>query len=142
MDNFEGGSHGESDNSQQLKDLKSNKIVGQNDQIIIYKESSNSTIVAANTHNRLTSTISPLQSLNLQCLHATVITILCLRCLYGNISTIIYLLSLSQAYLSVSLRNEFLRPSLLVPLRSGTIQSSLLTSLQRKFVIASLVASL
>ena len=86
-------SHGELDSSKQLRDLKSNKIVNQENQILLSKESSNSTIASANTHTGLTSTSTPLPDYFLQYLHKTVVTILCLHHLCGNISTIIYLLS-------------------------------------------------
>ena len=143
--------------------MKSNKIVDQEDQILLSEESSNSTIISANIHTGLTSTSTPIQGLFLQCLHTTVIAILYPRRLYGNTSTIIYLLSSLRVFLPVSLRDdilhhlykgisatvhllfflltslqsEFLRLSLLVSLRSGILQSSLLTSLQNKFIIAS-----
>ena len=45
-DNSEDGSHGELDSSQQLKDLKSNKIVNHEDQVILTKKSNNSTSVS------------------------------------------------------------------------------------------------
>ena len=95
IDNFEGRSHSESDSLQQLNDLKSNKIVGQKNQILISEESSNSIIVTTNTNDGLTSTSTPLHGLFLQCLHATVIIFLCLHCLCVNISTVIYLFSSS-----------------------------------------------
>ena len=54
-------SHGESDSSQQLKGLKSNQIVHQENQILLSEESSNSTILSANNHTGLTSTSTPKQ---------------------------------------------------------------------------------
>ena len=56
MDNSEGVSYGELDSSQQLKNLKSHKIVNQGDQISLSVELSNSTIVFANNHTELIST--------------------------------------------------------------------------------------
>ena len=50
-------------NSQQLYNKKSNKLVDQEIQTIISKESSNSTIVSVSTRTRLTSTSTPLQDL-------------------------------------------------------------------------------
>ena len=43
-------SHGKSDSSQQLKDLKLNKIIHQGNKILQSEESSNSTIISTNTH--------------------------------------------------------------------------------------------
>ena len=104
-DSYVNKSHGKSDSSQQLKDLKSNKMVDQENQILLSEESSNSTIVSANTHTGLTSTSTstPIPCLFLQCLHTTVIAILCLHHLCGDISTSIHPMSSLQAYLSVSL---------------------------------------
>ena len=167
-DNSEDGSHGELNCSQQLKNLKSNKIVHHEDQVILTEESNNSTIVSANNHTGLTNTSTLIQGLFLQYLHETIITILCLRRLYKIISTILYLLSSLQVcppvsllediihhlYKSISmighlllslltsLQSEFLRLSLLVSLRSGILQSSLLISLQSKCVLTSPLVSL
>ena len=165
-DNSEDKSHGELDSPQQLKDLKSNKIVDQENQILIYVESGNSTSVSTNNHTGLTSTSTLIQGLFLQYLHKVVITILCLRPLYKNISTIMYILSLLLVFLPVSLqkdilhhlyagistivhlllsvvsiytslRSEFLQSPLLVSLRSRILQLSLLTSLWLKFLLVS-----
>ena len=54
-------SHCKSDSSQQLKDLTSNKIVNQENQIILSKEQNNFTIISVNTHTRLTSTSTSIQ---------------------------------------------------------------------------------
>ena len=62
-DNSENGSHGELDSSQQLGDLKSNKIVNHEDQVIMTKESYNYTSVSV---TGLTSTGTFLQDLFLQ----------------------------------------------------------------------------
>ena len=101
-------SHGELDSPQQLNNLKLDKIVNQENQILLSEESSNSTIVSVNTYTGLTSTSTPIQDLFLQCLHITITAILCLCRLCRNKSTIIYLLSSLQVYLSVSLQSEFL----------------------------------
>ena len=55
--------HGKSDKSQQLKDLKLNKIVDHEDQVILTQESYNSTSVSM---TGLTSINTSLQSLFLQ----------------------------------------------------------------------------
>ena len=110
MDNSEDKSHGESDSLQQLKDLKSNKIVDHEDQVILTKESYNSTSVSV---TGLTSTGTFLQGLFLQYLHETVITILCLHHLYKGISMVS----------SIQARPE---PPTLTFLLSGSLPISLL----------------
>ena len=101
-DNSEDGGHGKLDSSQQLKDLKSNKIVNHEDQVILTKESNNSTRVSV---TGLTSTSTFLQGLFLLYLHKTIINILCLHHLYKGISTVVYLLSSLQ----MSLQENILR---------------------------------
>ena len=83
-------SHGELDSSPQIIDIKSNKIVNQENQILLYVGSSNSTSVST---TELIST--SLQGLFLQYLHKAVITILCLHHLYKSIfTTVLLILSL------------------------------------------------
>ena len=89
------------DSSQQLEDLKSNKIINHEDPIILTKEPYNSTSVSV---TRLTITGTSLQGLFLQYLYKTLVTILCLRNLYKGIYTVIYLLSSLQLSLQVSLQ--------------------------------------
>ena len=148
----EDGSHSELDSSQQLKDLKSNKIVDHEDQVMLTKESNNSTSVSM---TGLTSTSTFLQCLFLQYLHKTIITILCLRHLYKGISTVVYLLSSLQFFLQISLQENILRCtykgisttvhlllSLLTSLRCKVLQPSLHAYLQSEFLQSFLLASL
>ena len=88
--------------------MESNKVVNQENQILLYVGLSNSTSVSANKHTGLTSTSTLLQGLFLQYLHEAVISILHLHRLYKKISTVVYLLSLLQVSLRVSLREDIL----------------------------------
>ena len=167
-DNSIDKSHGKLDSSQQLYNIELNKIIGQENQVLLSMGSNNSTSVSANKHTGLTSTSTFLQGLFLQYLHKAVITILCRCRLYEGISTVVYLLLSLQISLQVSihedilhylyesiskivhlllflltsLRCEVIQTSLLVSLRSGILQSSLLTSLQSKFIFISLLVCL
>ena len=127
--------------------MKLNKIVHQQNQILLSVGSSNSTRVSANKHTGLTNTSTFLQGLFLQYLHKVVITILCLCCLYKDISTVVYLLSLLQVSLQVSLREDILHHlykgistivhlllSLLTSLKNEVLRPSLRTSLQSEFL--------
>ena len=80
--------------------MKPNKIINQEDQIILTKGSSNSTNVST---NRLTNTSTFVQGLFIQYLHKAVISIMCLHHLYKDISTAVYLLSSLKISLQVSL---------------------------------------
>ena len=88
-DNSKDESHDELDSSPQLIDMKPNKIVNQENQILLHMGSSNSASVFT---TQLTSTSTRLQGLFLQYLHKAVISILCLRHLYKGISTTIHLM--------------------------------------------------
>ena len=87
-ENSEDESYGELDSSPQLIDMKSNKIVNEENQILLYMGSSNSTSVSA---TELTNTCTCLQGLFLQYLHKAVISNLCLYHLYKGISTTVHL---------------------------------------------------
>ena len=77
-DDSEDESYDELDSSQQLNGMESNKIVDQENQILLTVGSSNSTSVSLKHTG--TSTLSTfLQGLFLQYLHKAVITILCLQ---------------------------------------------------------------
>ena len=118
-DNSKDGSHGELDSSQQLKDLKSNKIINHEDQDILTKELNSSTSVSV---AGLTSTGTFMQGLFLQYLHKTVVTILCLSDLYIGISTIVglYLLLSLQLSIQVSLQKIFYVVSTMISLSLHT----------------------
>ena len=95
-----------------MDDLVSDKIVDHEDQVILTKDSYNSTSVSVNGSTIIDTPIAcsflqclyKQQGLSLQYLHKTVITILCLLNLYKNISTDEYILSLLQVSLQMSLR--------------------------------------
>ena len=76
------------DSSQHFGGLKLNKIVNQEDQVLLTEESYNSTSLSV---TGLLSTGTSLQGLFLQYLYKTVITILCLCDLYKDISMVLYI---------------------------------------------------
>ena len=78
-DNSKDDNHDELDSSPQLIDMKSNKIINQENQIPLHMESSNST---SGSTTELTSTNVHLQGLFLLYLQKTAINILCLCHLY------------------------------------------------------------
>ena len=98
--NSEDESYIELDNSQHLNCMEPNKIVHQEDQVLLTEGSSSSTIVSA---TGLTSTSTFVQGLFPQYLHKAIITILCLHHLCKGISMFVYLLSSLQMSLRVSL---------------------------------------
>ena len=79
--------------------MKPNKIVNQEDQVLLTKGSSNSTSVSA---TGLTSASTFLQGLFIQYLHKAIMTNLYLHHLYKGISMVIYLLLSLQMSLQVS----------------------------------------
>ena len=134
--------------------MESNKIVNQENRILLIVGSSNSTSVSANKHAGLTSA-SKFSTRFLQYLHKAVVTILCVRHLYKGISKIVYLLLSLQMSLRVSLHEDILCHlyrgifmtihlllSLLTSLRCKILQPSLCASLQSKFLQSSLPVSL
>ena len=129
-DNSEDEDYNELYSSQQLNGMESNKIINQENQILLIVGSSNSTSIFVNKHNGITNTSTPIQGLFLQYLHKVVITILCIQPslpvsllkniiqnLYKGFSNVIYLL----LSLLISLRDAFLHSFLLVSLRSEII---------------------
>ena len=145
--------------------MESNKVIDQEDQVLLAEVSNNSTSVST---TELTSTSTCLQDLFLQYLYKVVFTILCIRCLYKGISTIEYPLSLLQMslrmslyedilhylykgisttvhlllYLLTSIRCEVIQPSLRASLQSEILQSSLLAFLRSGIIQSSILVSL
>ena len=74
--NYGDESHGELDSPWQLNDIESNKIVYQENQILLFVGSINYTSVSAKKLTGLSSTSTFLQGLFLQYLHKVAITIL------------------------------------------------------------------
>ena len=158
--NSEDENHDELDSSPQLNGMKPNKIIDQENQILLTVGSSNFTRISVNKHTGITSTSTSLQDLFLQYLHKTIMTILCLqtfllvslhedilRYLYNGISTNVHLLlpiltSLRNEVLQPSLQNKFLQLSLLVSLRNRVLQSSLLMSLRSGILHQSLLTAI
>ena len=128
--------------------MKLNKIVDQENQILLYIGSSNSASVSK---TELASTSTCLQGLFLKNLHNAIISILCLCHLYKSIFTTVHLIlslltslrcEIIQPSLHVSLWSEILLSFFLVHLRSGILQSSLLASLRSGTLPSSLLTSL
>ena len=162
-DNSEDESYDELDCSQHLNGVEPNRIVNQENQILITMRSKKSTDVSVK-HTGTTSTSTFLQGLFLQYLHKAVVTILylqpslpmsihedILRHLYKGIYMVVHLLlfllaslrsKVLQSSLLLSLQSKFLQSSLRVSLQSGFLRSSPLESLQNKFLWSILLVSL
>ena len=134
--------------------MESNKIVNEENQILLTIGSSNFTSVSTN-NTELTSTSIFVEGLFLQCLFKAIVTILYLCHLYKDIYTVLYLLLSLQMSLQVSIHEDILghlnggistivhlQLFLLTSLRCEVLQPSLHTYLGSKFLQSSLLVSL